>query len=185
MSMQMKRKMTTAHRLYGCIILIVILSLALALTTFALVYSTVSVEGNLFESGYVGINLNGGKQIINEDEFIFEPGMTVTKDFYIENMSSCSVYYRLYFENVSGSLAEVLEVSVNQGDKVLYEGKASTLMKENVKAADDSLEIGERRELTITFHFPEEAGNEAQNLYLSFDFAAEATQMKNNENREF
>ena len=47
-----------------------------------------------------------------------------------------------------------------------YAGKAAELTKANIGAADDLLKLNERRELTISFHFPKEAGNEAQNLYL-------------------
>ena len=79
----------------------------------------------------------------------------------------------------------MLEVEIRDGDNVLYAGKAAELIKENAGAADDILKLNERRELTISFHFPEEAGNDAQNLYLSFDLKADAVQTKNNPNRLF
>ena len=79
------------------IITAIILAVCLCITTFALVWETVSVENNLFHTGTVKINLNDGKPVIEEHEFLFEPGMTVKKDFFIENQSTCDVYYKLYF----------------------------------------------------------------------------------------
>ena len=175
----------TAKRLTGGIIAIVALAVCLCITTFALVYASVSVENNLFHTGKVKINLNDGKPVIREHEFIFEPGMTVKKDFFIENDSSWDVYYRIYLENVSGGLADVLEITVKDGDRAMYSGTASELTQQNVTAADDTLKIGQKRNLTVYFHFPEDKGNETQNLDLTFTMWAEATQTKNNPNRLF
>ena len=77
------------------IITIIVLLLCLIITTFALVYSTLTLEDNYFKTGLVDINLNDGKPVISEHEFLFEPGMTVKKDFFIENNSTWSVYYKL------------------------------------------------------------------------------------------
>ncbi len=183
MEKQMKSK--TAKRLTASVVIIIVLSCCLAITTFALVFSMVSVDNNLFVTGTVQINLNDSKPVIQEHEFLFEPGMTVKKDFFVKNESTCDVYYRLYFQNVSGGLADVLEIKICNGDTVLYEGTPASLSKDKVLAADDTLGLNEKRELQIFFHFPEETGNEAQNLFLAFDFAADAVQVRNNINKEF
>ena len=175
----------TTKKLTGGIITVIILALCLCVTTFALVYETVSVENNLFRTGVVEINLNDGKPVIREHEFLFEPGMTVKKDFFLENDSTWDVYYRLYLDNVTGGLADVLTVTIQDGERVLYSGTASELTQQNVAAADDVLKIGQRRNLTVIFHYPETAGNNTQNLDLTFTLCAEATQTKNNPNRLF
>ena len=175
----------TAKKLTAGIVTIVILALCLSLSTFALFYTTVSVQGNVFRTGTIDINLNDSKPVIQEHEFIFEPGATIEKDFFIENDSTWSVYYRLYLDNVNGGLADVLEVTIKDGDNVLYKGTPKELNKKNVIAANDELSVGERRDLTISFYFPKEAGNSAQNLTLSFDICAEAVQTKNNPNKLF
>lgn len=185
MKMAENRKPNTAKRLTVSMIVIVILSLCLALTTFALVYSTVVVENNLFHTGTVKLNLNDGKPVIEEHEFLFEPGMTVEKEFFVENQSTWDVYYRLYFDEIEGGLAEVLEVSVRDGSKVLFSGKMADLTREKARAADDILKLNERRNLTVSFHFPEEAGNDTQRLYLTFTLCADAVQTKNNPNKLF
>ena len=175
----------TTKKLTGGIVAIIILAVCLCLTTFALVYESVSVGNNLFHTGQVKINLNDGNPVIREHEFLFEPGMTVEKTFFIENDSTWDVYYRLYFDNVSGGLSNVLTVTIKDGDKVLYSGTASELTKQNVHAADDTLKIGQRRNLTAIFHYPKTQGNDTQNLDLTFTLCAEATQTKNNPNRLF
>ncbi len=180
-----ERKSKTAKKLTGSIVAVVILSVCLCVVTSALAYSTVTVENNLFHTGTVRLNLNDGKPVIEEHEFLFEPGMTVEKQFFIENQSTWDVYYRLYFSDIEGGLAEVLEVSVRDGDRVLFSGKMAELTRDQVGAADDVLKLNERRELTVSFHFPEETGNAAQRLYLSFTLCADAVQTKNNPNKLF
>ena len=105
----------TAKKLTGGIVAIVILALCLCITTFALVYASVSVNNNIFHTGEVKINLNDGKPVIQEHEFLFEPGMTVVKDFFIENDSTWDVFYRLYLDHVTGGLSDVLTCRPERG----------------------------------------------------------------------
>ena len=181
----MNKQKQIRKKLTASVVTMVILAFGLCITTFALVYSIVTVDNNRFQTGTVKINLNGGKPVIEDHEFLFEPGMTVEKGFFIENESTWDVYYRLYLENVEGGLAEVLDVSIRDGDTVLYSGKAADLTETKAVTADDRLKLHERRELTITFHYPEEAGNSAQTRYLSFNLSADAVQTKNNPRRQF
>ena len=175
----------TVKKLTGSIIAVIMLSLCLCITTFALVWAMVSVDNNLFHTGRVKINLNDGKPVIEEHEFLFEPGMTVKKDFFIENNSTCDVYYKLYLSNVDGGLADVLLITVKDGDKTLYSGTANELNRTAVQAADDTLKIGERRKLNVYFYYPDSSGNETQNKYLTFDLCADTVQTKNNPNKLF
>ena len=180
-------KRNISRRLALSIAVLIVLCACLCTTTFALAYSTMLLsETNVFGSGYVSINLNDGRPVIEENEFVFEPGMTVRKSFFIENTaySTDSVYYKIYFDNVEGELAEYLEIEIAKQDKVLYRGRADTL-GEDVAAADDELAIGERRELTVTFYFPTDIGIKAGGKDLSFDLCADAVQTKNNPNRLF
>ena len=180
-----EKKSKTLKRLTGSVIAVVILSICLCITTVALVYSVVSVENNLFRTGTIKLNLNDGKPVIEEQEFLFEPGMTVEKNFFVENQSSWDVYYRLYVSDMEGGLADVLEVSIRDGEKVLLRGKMADLTRDKVRAMDDILRLNERRDLTISFHFPEEAGNSAQLLHVTFTIGADAVQTKNNPNQLF
>lgn len=181
----MSGKSKASKRLTGSIAVIFVLALCLAVTTVALFWSIVSVEENRFHTGRVEINLNDGEPVISEHEFLFEPGMTVVKDFFVENKSTWDVYYRLYFDQVEGGLADVLDIRILDGDRVLYSGKASEMTRQKALAADDLLEVGERRNLQIEFHFPEQTGNALQNQEMSFSLNAEATQTKNNPDKRF
>ena len=175
----------TSKKLTVSVIILIILSVALCITTFALVWATVSVDNNMFHTGIVKINLNDGKPIIEEHELLFEPGITVKKDFFIENQSTDDVYYKLYFGDIDGLLADVLEITIMDGDRILYSGLIKELTKRNVGVVDEALKVNEKKNLTVCFHFPDDVGNSAQNLYLSFSMNADAVQTKNNPNRVF
>lgn len=181
----MKGNNRTVKKLTGSIIAVIVLALCLCATSFALVWATVAVDNNLFQTGKVEINLNNGEPVIEEHEFLFEPGMTVKKDFFIKNESTCDVYYRLYLDNIAGGLADVLEITIMDGERTLYHGTAAELGRANVAPADDTLRVSERRDLAVYFHFPEEAGNSAQGMNLTFDMCADAVQTRNNPDRLF
>ena len=181
----MKKSKALQKSMAGSVIAIFVLAICLTVTTFALVYATVSVEENVFRTGRVQINLNDGAPIIREDEFLFEPGMTVVKPFFIENLSTWDVYYKLYFGNVSGGLADVLQITISDGTDVVCSGTMSELSRERVVALQDPLSVLEKKEFTVTFYFPPEAGNETQATDLRFDLCADATQTKNNPSRAF
>ncbi len=179
------KKHGTAKRLTGSVLAVILLAGCLCITTYALTSSAVAVENSVFQTGIIKLNLNDGKPVIGEHEFLFEPGMTVEKKFFLENQSTWDVYYRLYFSGIEGDLANVLEVKIRDGEKILFSGRMAELTRDKVGAADDLLKLNERRELTISFHFPEEAGNEVQSRVLAFTLGADAVQTKNNPEKQF
>ena len=172
-------------KLIICIGVIIVLAVFLSVTTFALVYSSVTVDENTFRTGKVKINLNNGAPIITEDEYLFEPGMTVKKEFFIENLSSEAVYYKIYFDNTRGGLSRVLDIRVldNKTGTELYNGKADTFTRSN--SVSEELLLNEKRTLTAIFHYPAECGNSTKNMDLSFDMCAVATQTSNNPDKKF
>ncbi len=176
---------STAKKLKLSVAAVLAIAACLCAVTIALFFSAVTVKDNLFHTGEAKINLNDGASVIEPGEFLFEPGMTVTKTFFVQNEGTWDVYYRLYLGDVSGDLTNTLEVTIKDGEKVLCSGTASSLTAQNVAASDDVLAVGERRELTICFHYPESAGNEGQGSGLSFTLCAQATQTKNNPGRLF
>lgn len=182
-------KTETARKLTAGIIAIIVLSICLCITTFALIYANVTIENNLFHTGTIEINLNGEKPVIEEDDFIFEPGMTVKKDFFVENESTCDVYYRIYLDEVSGGLSDILEITIKDNETVLWHGTAKELTRDKVEAAPNKLEEktkdGAKKYLQIYFYYPPDEGNGGQGLDLAFKLCAEATQAENNPNAEF
>ena len=172
----------TAKKLTGGIVAIIVLAVCLCITTFALVYASVSVENNLFHTGEVRINLNDGKPVIREHEFIFEPGMTVVKPVYVKNTGTWDAYCKLYFKDIKGDLADILDVTVADkitGD-VLYTGKVSGLNSTSKALGVTEIKEKEKREYTVTFHYPEAEGNAGQGKELTFTMEAKAIQTKNN-----
>ena len=178
--------MNDSKKLNISIATLVVLFLCLCVTAFALAYAMLRVDNNVFETGEIKIDLNGGEPVIKYDEFLFEPGMTVEKSFYIENKGTWAVYYKLYFSNVKGDLGDVLDVTIKNAEgNVLLQGKLSKLKRHNVPVVEDELQVGERRDMTIIFHFPEDAKNTAQSDNVSFALSALAVQTKNNDGKEF
>ena len=185
-----------SKRLTGRMLLIAALCLCLCITTFAIIYSYVEVEDNTFQTGKVDIEISPENLTENEVFRRFEPGMTITKDFEVTNNSTCEVYYKVYLTDVTGDLADILDVRIldrDDSNAVLFSGKASKLTR-NVAAfggtdKDKGVlginETNDTRNLTIKFHYPESAGNEGQAKELSFKICAEATQTKNNPKKEF
>ena len=175
----------TEKRLTGGIIAIILLAICLTITTYALVYASVSVDGHYFTMGTVDINLNDEQPVIRDGDFTFEPGMCVQKEFFLENNSTCDVYFRVYFENVEGGLSDVLRVRLLDGDDVLYDGTPEALSRATTKTADVAMTVGETRWLTIEFSCATDVGNNAQNQVLSFDLCADAVQAPNNPDKLF
>ncbi len=183
MSKTVKTKLN--RKISGAVVAIILLSLCLAASAFALTYETVSVESNIFRTGKVKININDGAPIIDSGEYLFEPGVTVVKDFFIENQSTWDVYFRLYFDNVSGDLADILEITLKDGDKVIVNGTARGLENFTGAVAEEPLSVMEKRYITAVFHYPETAGNAGMNATLAFDLCVQAVQTKNNPDKEF
>jgi len=190
------------RRLRINVAIIILLAVCLCITTFALV-SSLWVRDNLFATGNVDIEIWGqyydetkpaaerDTRIIRESDFLFEPGMTVVRPAYVTNVGSGDAYCKFYFKDIKGELANVLDVTIKDGntgtdtDKILYSGKLSALTENTAVVAEDEIKTKTRKEYTVIFHFPEDAGNTAQGQWLEFTLTAEAVQTKNNTNREF
>lgn len=178
--------MNKTKKLSVSLTVLILLIVGLCTTSLALAYTVIKMENNRFQTGRIEIDLNNGEPVITADEFLFEPGMTVEKPFYIQNNGTWDVYYKLYFAQIDGDLGDILDVTIlNEEDVTLIAGKLSALTKGNVSALEDVLEVHERKDLTIRFHFPEESGNAQQSGSLTFELSAIAVQTKNNPDKEF
>ena len=145
----------------------------------------ISGQENTFQTGPLKINLNDGYALLYAHEYTFEPGMTIERDFFIKNEGTLDAYYRLYFANVEGEIADYLEITIKDGDTILYTGSLTSLSRENVVAVDKILAAGETHDLTAIFHMPTGTENTVQNKSIVFDFFADATQVANNPDKRF
>ena len=185
MTLAMSSLKATKKKIRACITAIILLVAMLVITTSALIASFVSVEDSIFEMGVVKIDLNGGQTIFDGSDWNVEPGRSVKKDFTLRNNSTVDVYYRLYLENVTGSLQECLTFEIYDGDQKLYSGRASEMTKENPAICEDTMAAGETRTLTAVVKMDENAGNQYQNGNIFFDFTADAVQARNNPDKDF
>ena len=182
--MTSKAKGNLPRRIKINIATIILLAICLCITTFALVASTF-VRDNLFETGKIDIELTGedgtGRDKIIEGGFLFEPGMTVVKPAYVTNKGTWEVYCKLYFKDIEGDLADILDVTVKDpADTVLYTGKMSGFSKDKNIVDMTPIAVGATKEYTVIFHYPEAEGNAGQGKELTFTMDAAAIQTKNN-----
>lgn len=183
-----KRKQNTEKlpkKIVVGIVTIFVLIFSLLIASYVFAKEVVGVNNNYFHTGRIKVNLNDGKPVITEDEFLFEPGMTVEKDFFVENVGTWDVFYKLYLKDVEGSLKDVLQITIKDNDGVLYYGTANELNKENVSTVNKELKVNERHNFKIIFHYPETSGNETKNSDVTFSLAIDVVQTKNNTDKEF
>ncbi len=172
-------------KLFASVCSIAVLSLGFAATTLYLTRAVLPESSDLFETATVKINLNDGESVIGDQALVIAPGTEVKKSFFVRNEGSCDVYYKISFNNISGTLADVIRVKICDGEFVIYEGALSALEDRPLFSENDILSIGERLDLTATFIFPSECGNEMQGASLSFGLSASAVQVKNNDGRVY
>lgn len=175
----------TKKKMRKNVVVILVLLLMLGVTTFALMLSFVEVEDNRFVMGRVDIELNGGKPVFDGSDHNIEPNYTIIKEFTIENKGTADAYYRLYMDNVVGSLQEVLNFKIYEEDKLLYDGSVKKLTKETPCVGDNILKAGETRVLRAEVKISENSSNKYQAGSMTFDITADAVQVKNNPDREF
>ena len=175
----LKKKLTVM------IVIVVLLSLGLAITSFALASSIVSIRNNRFSMSMgVELTINDGQPVVDVTDMVYEPGGTYVSEFPIANLGTFDVWYRVYFTDVNGALKDYITVTIKEADgTVLCKGTMSELSSD--KVAVSSLAAGEKKTLTIEFYFSSEAGNAAQGQSVSFNITANATQKQNNPNKDF
>ena len=74
----------------------------------------------------------------------------------------------------------MLDVTIKDGDKILYSGTAFSLSEDKTDVCDDILKESQKKNLSIVFHYPENSQNETQDKTLSFNLCAKGVQEKNN-----
>ena len=166
-------------------VILILTVVCLCTVSIAMAISSSEIKNNYFNTGKVDINLNDGNYVFEENEYIFEPGATVRKEFFVENNSTWEVWYKVYFDNVKGELADKLVASIYDGNTILWKGNLTELKEANVEAAEKSLLPGQKKNLVLELHLPRIENNNSQNLRVYFDILSEAVQTKNNPNKLF
>lgn len=179
MTRNVKQKM--GQSLFGVCVLL----LMLGLTTYALVMSFVEVKNHEFLTGTVDIELNDGQPVFTSQDALLQPNAQIEKEFMIENKGTADVYYRLYIDNMEGLLKDALYFKVYEGTNLLFEGDSDDLSRKTACVSQRPLMVGESRQLKALVYMKKESGNQKQNQQMTFNFHADAVQVKNNPNGEF
>lgn len=194
------KRSDTRRRWLSSALLTFLLTLGLLVTSVAITISSVEVRENVFTTGTVKLDLNGGAAVVdmtnpdaehaNESKFS-EPGFRIKRDFYLKNIGSAAAYYKLYagYEDTpeNNALANALDVEITYKDTgvLLFSGKLSALNLSSAPVADSSLDAGDTVWFTAVFRFSKDAGNDLQNKMLSFNLYARGTQVRNNPGKNF
>lgn len=194
------KRSDTRRRWLSSALLTFLLTLGLIVTSVAITISSVEVRENVFTTGTVKLDLNGGVAVVdmtnpdaehaNESKFS-EPGFRIKRDFYLKNIGSAAAYYKLYagYEDTpeNNALANALDVEITYKDTgvLLFSGKLSALNLSSAPVGDSSLDAGDTVWFTAVFRFSKDAGNDLQNKMLSFNLYARGTQVRNNPGKNF
>lgn len=174
-----------SRKLAFSIFLVIVLLVCFVLTTYALVTTTYQVVNeNKFETGSVGIKLEDVDEL---DVRNWEPGAMLRQRLTVHNVSGIDVYYKMYFESVTGGLAGVthIKVSEEQSGFVLYEGSAADFLADNSALGIGTLAPNEQRRIVIEYVFEKDAANDVMGYDLSIVIGAKAVQVRNNPEKEF
>lgn len=141
--------------------------------TFVIKVAGLDADTVVISTADVSINMNDGAPILSQYEYDDWNG--VEEQFFIMNDSTVPVYARLYLDNVSGSLADYVTVSVYDGDTnfgaLWNKGAGGRLFV----ALPNVLRISERKDLTVAFSVERGAHGEMQ-----FELACDIVQATNN-----
>ena len=192
------KRTDTRRRWLSSALLTFLLTLGLIVTSVAITISSVEVRENVFTTGTVKLDLNGGAAVVdmtktnqNNESNFSEPGFRIKRDFYLKNIGSAAAYYKLYagYEDTpeNNALANALDVEITYKDSgvLLFSGKLSALNLSSAPVGDSSLDAGDTVWFTAVFRFSKDAGNDLQNKMLSFDLYARGTQVRNNPGKNF
>lgn len=180
----MNKHNETGKKVYRSIFAIALLFTMLVVTTYALVLSSVSSEGNGFYMGTVKIDLNGGNTIFDGTLNNIDENGNISKNFTVENSGTAEIYYRLYLDNIQGSMAKNVIFEIYDGDKLLYTAPPEKFTKQNPCYGAEPLAAGEVKTLTAVVKLASDDETTAFGR-MNFDITADAVQTKNNPERIF
>lgn len=176
---------TLRKKLKIMVMTVILLTLCLICTSYALASTIVKIRNNRFVMSMgVELELNNGKTVVDMSDVIFEPGGSYMSEFPIANHSWFDVWYRISFANVEGELKDYVKVKVTEEDgTILCNGLISKLSDDNVFIS--SLSAYEEKKIRIEFYFLKESSNIQQGKSVIFDIKADATQKQNNSDKDF
>lgn len=163
-------------------VIIALLGIVLSYAIFSV--NVVSEKDVRLSQGSFNIVLNDGKPVLGDD-ILFEPGMTIRKDFTLENKGTTNSFYKIYFSELPMEVAELINVSILDGTQTLASSTLYEMTKENAIIMNDNLLAGEKEVFTLCLELTEEIENVEQGMEYVLDMFVEAAQRDNNPEAEF
>lgn len=160
---------------------IVVLSIMLLITTYALFSNVANINGNTFSAQGVSIEINDGQKLFDYKNMLIEPGKAIEKVFTVKNTGTADAYFKLFLENLDGSAKDSIEFEIySSEDNFLFESSANDFTNDNPFVNDTVVSAGQEIKLKMVVKMLKGTGNEYQGSDLTFDVVGKSTQAKNN-----
>lgn len=170
------------------LVFIILLLVMFGFMSEALMDNHTKIEDHTFTVGEVSLELLNDEPL---NEMLFEPGKTMIKKLDILNNGTIDVYCRVYLKNLSfdGAFYDYVYVKISdeESNELYYDGSIEGLKDpDNIYFESDLiLNPNETKHLTMEFYYSKDSDNEGQAKTIEFEVAVDATQVKNNPNKEF
>lgn len=186
------------------IITMIILIICMILIYFIWAMSDATVPNNRFVFGTVDVEVgyydNDAEMYYGTESTMFNEEINYhyinpseclsQKMFFVRNKGNVDAYFRVYFENISGKLGNIVAVRIKSedGKTLLADIPANDMIRDYLNTIDDpkngiigKLAAGEKQNMIIELVMTDVKPENPQNLSLEFDLCVEAVQVQNNE----
>lgn len=109
-------------------------------TTYETDENKFNITFRKIQSGNLDINLNDGKPFLTQDECVFDKGVSVTKQIFLQNEGTLALDYRLALADIA---LPFMTASITDGNTVTTESLGELVV-------EGSLLVGERKTLSVT-----------------------------------
>lgn len=166
----------------SAVVILALLATLICSTVFSVNNRT--LKNLRLSQGSLQIDLNGGEPVLGSD-ILFEPGMTIRKDFTLENKGTADCFYKIYFTELPEEIAEKITVTILDGTQTIISSTMLDMTKETAYVINDNLMGGEKEVFTLCLEISDKIENIEQSSEYTLDMFIEAVQRDNNADANF
>lgn len=145
-------------------------------TTYETDENKFNITFRKIQSGNLDINLNDGKPFLTPDECVFDKGVSVTKQIFLQNEGNLALNYRLALADIA---LPFMTASITDGNTVTTDSLGELVV-------GGSLLVGERKTLSVTITMTDTAtGLDTDTGLVEFVTTVWATQSTKEVNDEY